>query len=260
MSTHEVDEDRPNPARVYDYLLGGAHNFEADRVFADWLVLHQPDTPRICRENRAFLARAVRWCLDQGVEQFLDLGSGVPTAGNVHEIAQRDHPEARVAYVDVDPVAVAHAGEVTADLDTVTATQADLTDPDAVLDAPTVTELIDLDQPCAILAVAVLHFLPDDLRPAFARYREVLSPGGALVLGHGSDDWDDPATAERTRALVAGNANGPSPLALRSRPELLDLVEGLDVVPPGPVDITAWPEERAGVEPAGAYAVVATRS
>ena len=260
MITHGMDEDRPNPARVYDYLLGGGHNFEADRIFADRLVAHQPDTRRICLENRAFLTRAVRWCLEQGIEQFLDLGSGVPTGGNVHEIAHRVDPAARVAYVDADPVAVAHTAALTAGLDTVTATQADLRDPADVLGAPTVTGLIDFDRPCAVLAVAVLHHLPDDLRPAFARYREVLAPGGVMVLGHGSDDWDDPVTAERTRAVVFGHVGGPSPVTLRSRSELLDLVDGLDVVPPGPVDITAWPAARAGVEPAGAYALVALSS
>lgn len=117
--------------------------------------------------------------------------------------------------------------------------------------------MLDFDQPCAVLAVAVLHHLPDDLRPAFARYREVLVPGGATILGHGSADWDDPVTAERTRAVVAGHVGGPSPVTLRSRVELLELVDGLEVLPPGLVDLTAWPAARAEGEPAGAYALVA---
>jgi SAM-dependent methyltransferase len=253
-----IDFDHANAARIYDYLLGGGHNFEVDRAQARKILAGQPDMARICRENRAFLVRAVRWCLEAGIDQFLDLGCGVPTVGNVHEVARAVEPDARVAYVDFEPVAVTHARELTAVLDGVTVTAADLRDPRAVLEAPTVTGLLDLTRPVALLAVAVLHFVPEDLAPVFAAYRAALAPGSALVMSHGSADWPDRGLADSTRAVAEGYRGSATPVTLRTRSELAALVDDWPLVTPTWVDLVSWPDDAAGpTEPVGAYAVVA---
>ncbi|MDD7936681.1 SAM-dependent methyltransferase [Actinomycetospora straminea] len=197
-----IDVDRANAARIDDYLLGGACNFAVDREQAAKILAQNPDMAYVCRANRDFLRRAVEWCLAAGITQFLDLGSGVPTVGNVHEIALAHRPDARVAYVDFEPVAVAHAHEVVDGLPTVGITRADMRDPDGVLGAPGVRDLLDPDLPTALLTVAVLHFVPDPALPAIlARYRAALAPGSVHVMSHGSADHDDPDLAASTRAI-----------------------------------------------------------
>lgn len=206
----------------------------------------------VCRANRAYLARAVGWCLrDAGISQFLDLGCGVPTVGNVHEVAHGIDPCARVAYVDFEPVAVTHAREIVAGLDTVSVTAADLREPDRVLTSPGVAGLLDFTRPVAVLAVGVLHFVPGDLSAIFARYRAALAPGSAVVLSHGSDDWDDAGLAATARAAAEGYRDSATPVTLRTRAELEALLAGLDLEPPGLVDITAWPAP-AGTTPTAA--------
>jgi len=251
-----IDFDRANAARIYDYFLGGAHNFASDRAQAAKIVAANPDMPRVCRLNRDFLGRAVRWCLAQGVDQFLDLGSGVPTVGNVHEIALRAQPGARVAYVDFEPVAVHHARELTAAFDGVTVTQADLRQPEVVLGDPGVAGLLDFDRPIAILAVAVLHFIDDDLPAIFGRYRDALCPGSVLALNHGSADHDDPVLAESVRATERGYRGSATPVVLRDRAQIRELLDGFELVPPGLVDPVHWPVPDPGAEPIGSYAAV----
>jgi len=251
-----IDFDRANAARIYDYFLGGAHNFASDRAQAAKIVAANPDMPRVCRLNRDFLGRAVRWCLAQGVDQFLDLGSGVPTVGNVHEIALRAQPGARVAYVDFEPVAVHHARELTAAFDGVTVTQADLRQPEVVLGDPGVAGLLDFDRPIAILAVAVLHFIDDDLPAIFGRYRDALCPGSVLALNHGSADHDDPVLAESVRATERGYRGSATPVVLRDRAQIRALLDGFELVPPGLVDPVHWPVPDPGAEPIGSYAAV----
>ena len=153
----EVDIDRPSAARVYDYYLGGSHNFAVDREMARQAIADWPDLPQIMQGNRAFLRRAVRHCLAQGIDQFLDVGSGIPTAGNVHEVAQAENPAARVAYVDIDPVAVAHSRALLGDDPRTGVVHADFLDVDAVLDDPAARSVLDLDRPVALLVVALLH-------------------------------------------------------------------------------------------------------
>nr|BFE71665.1 hypothetical protein GCM10020092_049660 [Actinoplanes digitatis] len=166
---------RPSSARIYDALLGGNHNFEVDREAAKRLLSMIPAAGEMARANRAFLNRAVRFLLDAGVRQFLDIGSGIPTVGNVHEIAQSREPGARVVYVDIDPVAVAHAGEILRDNPLATAVQADMRFPQAILDHAEVRKLIDLDRPVGLLLVSMLHFVPDDdAFVAVDRLREAL--------------------------------------------------------------------------------------
>lgn len=255
-----IDFDRANAARIYDYLLGGACNFAVDREQAAKILTQNPDMAYVCRANRDFLRRAVEWCLAAGITQFLDLGSGVPTVGNVHEIALAHRPDARVAYVDFEPVAVAHAHEVVDGLPTVSVTRADMRDPDGVLGAPGVRDLLDPDLPTALLTVAVLHFVPDPALPAIlARYRAALGPGSVHVMSHGSADHDDPDLAASTRAIQDGYRGSATEVVLRSREEIRECLGGLELVaPPGHlVDIVDWPAPSPGVRPTGGYAAIA---
>ncbi|MCD2193084.1 SAM-dependent methyltransferase [Actinomycetospora endophytica] len=249
-----IDFDRANAARIYDYFLGGAHNFASDRAQAARIVAANPDMPRVCRVNRDYLGRVVRWCVEAGIDQFLDLGSGVPTVGNVHEIALRLAPGARIAYVDFEPVAVQHAREITEGLDGVSVTQADLRQPEEVLRAPTVAGLLDFTRPVAVLAIAVLHFIDDDVPAIFGRYREALSPGSVLAINHGSSDQDDPVLAEAVRNIERGYRGSATPVVLRDRRQIRDLLTGFELVPPGLVDPVHWPAADPEVEPIGAYA------
>lgn len=254
----EVDLERPNAARMYDYVLGGAHNFKVDRDAVAEALAGHPAGVRTIRENRAFLGRAVRWCLDQGIDQFLDLGSGVPTVGNVHEIAHASNPAARVAYVEVEPVAVAHAREITADLDTVSITHADLRDRHQVLTAPGVAGLLDFSRPIALLVVAVLHYLPDpDAPDALAGYVAALPAGSAVVFSHTSTDHDDPALAAGMAAAAEVYRRSPTPGVMRDRAQLRALLDHahLALVEPGLVDVAGWPDQQD--EPSGHYGAVA---
>jgi SAM-dependent methyltransferase len=257
-----IDFDRPNAARMYDYLLGGAHNFAVDRELAERAIAGHPTLRYLAQANRGYLRRVVEWCLEEGIDQFLDLGSGVPTVGNVHEIAQASVPGARVAYVDFEPVAVAHAAEIIGALDTatdtetVTVTRADLRLPDTVLTAPGVAELLDFTRPVAVLAIAVLHFVDDDLAGILAAYRDVLAPGSVIALSHSTDDSDDPAVAASVRAVAEAYRGSATPLILRDRAAIAAILGGLDVVAPGTVDIVDWPHPDPAAERTSVYSSV----
>ena len=253
-----IDFDRANAARIDDYLLGGACNFVVDREQAAKILVQNPDMGYVCQANRTFLGRAVAWCLARGIDQFLDLGSGVPTVGNVHEIALARRPGARIAYVDFEPVAVAHARELIEGLDGVAVTRADMRDPDQVLAAPGGRDLLDLTRPVALLTVAVLHFVPDpDLPAILARYRDALARGSVHVITHGSADHDDPDLAARTRAIQDGYRGSATEVVLRSRAEIAALLGGHGLVAPGMVDIVDWPVPDPGARPTGGYAAIA---
>jgi S-adenosyl methyltransferase len=175
----EFDPDRPNAARVYDYFLGGSHNLAADRKLAAQVLAEIPDAPLVAQANRAFLRRAVLYCIEVGIRQFLDLGSGIPTVGNVHEVAQRAAPESRVVYVDIEPVAVANSRAILAGNDRVAVLQADIRDADRILNDPGLQRLLDLDRPLAVLMVSVLPFIPDADDPVriVARFRDAITSG-----------------------------------------------------------------------------------
>ena len=252
--THAGEGEGPNIARIYDHLLGGAHNFAVDRDTAAQLLAANPDTARAARANRAFLRRAVRWCARAGIEQFLDLGSGLPTVGNVHQLAHQLNPAARVAYVDVDPVAVAHARALLRDDPHAGVTHADLRDPDATLAGA--SDLLRFDRPVAMLAVSVLHFLPGDLAAILAPYRRLLARGSVLALSHGSTDHDDPELAGRCRSVFSAMTRTGSPLVDRDRTQLHAALDGTRLEAPGLVDVTAWPVPT-GDAPTGMYAAVA---
>jgi SAM-dependent methyltransferase len=251
-----IDPDRPSPARVYDCYLGGTHNFAADRAVAAQAIAAMPQLPEIMRANRAFLRRAVRMVAGEGIDQFLDLGSGIPTEGTVHEVARQVRPGARVVYVDVDPVAVIHSRSILEGDPQSGVVQADLLAVDHILTDPVVTGLLDLDRPVCLLLVAVLHFLPDspELRAALHRYRDALAPGSYLVVSH--------ATAEaqpRETAKVADLYTKVSkPLIPRDRTELAELLDGWDLVDPGLAQGPDWRPDPADPPPPGDVAMYAT--
>lgn len=235
----ELDLSRPNAARVYDYYLGGAHNFAVDRQMAQQAIDLWPDVPKIIAANRTFLRRAVRHLVEAGIDQFLDLGSGIPTVGNVHEVAQAADPDARVVYVDIDPVAVAHAHAILAGDPRVRAAQADLRKPGDVLALPEVAEVLDLSRPVAVLMVAVFHFVPDDDDPAgiIAAYRDALPSGSYLAFSHATADGQQPEQAAQHQKLYART---PTPMVMRSHEAISGFLEGWDLVEPGVVRLPLW--------------------
>lgn len=238
-----VDVEIPSPARMYDALLGGGHNFEVDRQAAALAVARVPDLPNVALSNRAFLRRSVRFLVAAGIRQFIDIGSGIPTAGNVHEIAQQADPECRVQYVDIDSVAVAHAGAILAGDDRAGVIEGDLRTPGVLLGDPRLRALIDLDQPVAVLMVAVLHLLGDADEPAkiVATIRDALVPGSYIVISH-LTSAQRPEDAERLSGTQAVRRTGV-PIFFRSRPEIEALFDGLTVIDPGVVELPLWHPE-----------------
>ena len=242
-----IDISVPSVSRMYDYYLGGSHNFEVDREAARRAMEFMPGLPKVMQANRAFMRRAVRYAADQGVSQFLDVGSGIPTFGNVHEVAQAARPGARVVYVDHDPVAVAHSQAVLEGNDDAGVVAADLRKPQEILRSPEVERLIDLNQPVALLLVAILHFVDDDDDPhgAVAELREALAPGSLLVLTHASYEGI-PLPPERAGGAVDVYEDIRNPLIMRSRDEIARFFEGYDMVEPGLVPMPLW---RPDTEP-----------
>jgi S-adenosyl methyltransferase len=247
----EIDIQRPSPARIYDYHLGGSHNFAADRQLAEQLATIMPDLPLIMQANRAFLMRAVRLLADAGIRQFIDLGSGIPTVGNVHEIAQRAAPGSRVVYVDVDPVAVAHSRALLAGDDTVAVIRGDLRDVPLVLAAPELRRLIDFSRPVGLLMVAVLHFVPDRDDPAgiVRRYRDAVASGSYLVLSHAAATEDGPAPVGAELA-TATYSRAVAEAALRTRAQVAGFLTGFEPVEPGVVYVNEWHPEAGPENPA----------
>lgn len=239
-----LDVSRPSAARMYDYLLGGGHNFDADRRLAARVSGAHPGCWDIARLNRAFLRRAVLELSAAGVRQFLDLGSGIPTVGNVHEIAQGADPAARVVYVDHDPVAVAHCELILKDNDQADVVLADLRDPDSIMSSPTTRGLLDLDQPIGLLMVCAAHFIADDADPVglLGRYREALAPGSYLALSHLTAD----SGATEMDALVEVMRGSKDPIHPRSRERIIELFTGFELVEPGVVGIAEWRPRSLG--------------
>ncbi|MFH9060962.1 SAM-dependent methyltransferase [Streptomyces coeruleorubidus] len=241
-----IDISVPSVSRMYDYYLGGSHNFEVDREAARRAMEFMPGLPKIMQANRAFMRRAVRYAADQGISQFLDIGSGIPTFGNVHEVAQAARPGARVVYVDHDPVAVAHSQAVLQGNDEADIVAADLRKPQEILRSPEVERLIDLNQPVALLLVAILHFVEDEDDPygAVAELAEALAPGSLLVLTHASYEGI-PLPPERAGGAVNVYQDIRSPLIMRSREEIARFFKGYDMVEPGLVAMPRWRPDTA---------------
>src|SRR5882757_831692 len=216
-----IDISAPSVSRIYDYYLGGSHNFEVDRDAARRAMEFMPGLPKIMQANRAFMRRAVRFATGEGITQFLDIGSGIPTFGNVHEIAQESRPGARVVYVDNDPVAVAHSQAVLEGNDDADVIAADLLKPREILASSQVQRLIDLNRPVALLLVAILHFVEDADDPygAVAELRDALAPGSLLVVTHASYEGI-PLPQEQAEGTVDVYKNIRNPLIMRSREDV----------------------------------------
>jgi S-adenosyl methyltransferase len=234
----EIDLERPSAARMYDYYLGGSHNFAADRALAEENIRVWPDLCHVARANRAFLHRAVTHLSSLGVNQFLDLGSGIPTGGNVHDVAQACDPASRTVYVDADPVAVAHSEALLADVPGARILHADLRDPEAVLDDPAVTAYLDPARPIAVLMVAVLHFVAPQDEPGqiVEAYRAATAPGSYLVVSHVTNDYQ-PERARRTEDIYTQASH---PMTFRGRDEIGALLAGYGLLDPGLVDVIRW--------------------
>jgi S-adenosyl methyltransferase len=229
------DIERPNAARLYDYALGGSHNFAVDRELFGQLLTAMPDIGQIAQAAHGFVCRAVRFCVDAGIDQFLDLGwSGIPTRGKVHEIAH----EARVMYVDSDPVGVELGRATLTGNQRVGVVQENLRQPERVLAHPEVTGLLDFDRPITILLGGMLSLLPDDDNPAgiVARLRDAMAPGSYMVLTHLTSDGR-PEEVRRTLHLMRG---GGIPAIPRTRAEVSGFFAGFDLVEPGLVWVSQW--------------------
>ncbi|MGW7041838.1 SAM-dependent methyltransferase [Streptomyces avermitilis] len=241
-----IDISVPSVSRIYDYYLGGSHNFEVDREAARRAMEFMPGLPKIMQANRAFMRRAVRYAVGEGITQFLDIGSGIPTFGNVHEVAQAADPGARVVYVDHDPVAVAHSQAVLAGTEGADVAAGDLLKPGEILASPEVEGLIDLNRPVALLLVAILHFVEDADDPyrAVAELRDALAPGSLLVVTHASYEGV-PLPQERAEGAVDVYRNIRNPLIMRSREQVAQFFEGYDMVEPGLVPMPNWRPDTA---------------
>jgi hypothetical protein len=249
------DTSVPNAARMYDYWLGGKDNFAADREAASRSAQAVPQLPWLARENRKFLGRAVRFCASAGITQFLDIGAGLPAMGSVHQVAQQVIAEPRVVYVDNDPLVVTHARALLATPRTA-AVHGDLTRPAEFLGAAQTRELIDFSKPVAVLLVAVLHFVPDDVGPAasVARLRAAMAPGSYLVISHvemspGQVAGDQPRTAA-ARELGKARKGMPRSRA-RPRQAIAAFFGGMTLVEPGLTDVWDWRPDDALVVTAG---------
>lgn len=241
-----IDISVPSVSRIYDYYLGGSHNFEVDRQAARRAMEFMPGLPKIMQANRAFMRRAVRHAVAEGVTQFLDIGSGIPTFGNVHEIAQAASPEARVVYVDHDPVAVAHSHAVLAEDDRTDIVAADLQPAEGDPGLPEVGRLIDFDRPVALLLVAVLHFLEDTDDPyaAVAELCEALAPGSLLILTHASFEGI-PLTEEVAGEVVGVYRDIRNPLVMRTGEQIRGFFDGFELLEPGLVSMPDWRPDRS---------------
>lgn len=226
-----VDPTVPSPARLYDYYLGGRHNFPADRAAAQRIITALPDLPDAAWANRSFHQRAARWLAEQGIRQFIDIGSGLPTVGNTHEVVQAVAGDARVVYVDVDPMVALFSAELLRGSKTATMVTADLRDPDAVLGHPDLLALIHDGEPTGLLMTAVMHFVAPGSDPwgIVGRYVASLAPGSYLALSHVTADGLPPRGVQEG---VDVYANATEHIYVRSRDDVERFFEQVDVVPP----------------------------
>jgi S-adenosyl methyltransferase len=250
----EMDIDRPCAARIYDAFLGGSHNFGSERNFVEHLERALPDIGEAYRENRAFVRRAVECLLARGVRQFVDLGSGIPTIGHVHEVARRRTRDFRVLYVDNEPLTVAHskpllAGEARAEI-----IQADCRDPKSILHSPEAAELLDLGQPVGLLMAAVLHFVPDADEPVslVETFRDTTAPGSHLVISHLTSSHDPAAMG----TLVACYADTADPLHPRGTEWIEKLFGDFELLPPGATYLADWRPEPGQKPPQRRYQIL----
>jgi hypothetical protein len=242
----DPQQDRPHSARIYDYMLGGKDNYRVDREAAAQSLAAFPSALIAARSNRSFMHRATRLLARRGLRQWLDIGTGIPTSPNLHEVAQSIAPDARVVYADNDPIVLAHSralmssstGGRTAYID------GNVLDPNSILDAPQLTETLDLSRPVVLSLVALMHFVPDDEDPhgIVRRLLDRLPSGSVLALAHGTPDFDPEAMARIEQIYAAAG----TPVKTRSRAEIEKFFDGLDLLEPGVVPVHRWhPEEVA---------------
>ena len=247
--------DVPNGARIYDYMLGGKENYAADRAAAQAMLDANPAAWRTAQANRAFLGRAVRLAaVEGGVRQFLDIGTGLPTQQNVHQVAREAAPESRTVYVDHDPVVVAQANALLAATDRVGVVQGDLRRPQEILADPTTRRMIDFAEPVGVLLVAVLHFVADEDDPAaiLATLREAMAPGSHLIISHTIDE----GAGHVIGTARSGFRRAGSPLFPRTRAQVERFFDGFELLQPGLVDVHAWRPGDADEDPGGSSAWV----
>jgi S-adenosyl methyltransferase len=242
---YDIDVSTPSVARMYDYYLGGKDNYAADREAARLVLGAAPDVPLAALENREFLKRAMHYlAAERGIGQFVDIGPGLPTQGNVHQLAHLHNPGAKVAYIDNDASVLTHGRALLDGVPGVTIISGDLREPDDILAAPKLAALIDFSHPVALLMTLVLHFVPadDDPYAVVARFRDALSPGSFLVISHVTGDGREPGAL----AGVGAYDNANAPLILRTRGQVQGFFNGFDLIDPGVVFLSQW-------RPAGEY-------
>ncbi|MER6830151.1 SAM-dependent methyltransferase [Streptosporangium sp. NPDC000563] len=247
-----IDPTIPHPARIYDYLLGGKDHFAADREVGEQLVKLSPGTREGVRAHRAFLGRGVRHlAADAKITQFLDIGTGIPTQGNTHEIAQQVNPAARVAYVDNDPIVLVHGRALLASSEEgmTTVIEADLRDPDRILSHPEITEVIDFTRPVALILAGVLHFITEEERPheLVERYKAAVPSGSQLLLSHVTLDFAPKGPEEQ---FTKPFDKGAAPMVPRSHAQVTEFFQGWTMAAPGLVEVVTWrPDEDEYQEP-----------
>ena len=252
----DINTDVAHPARVYDYWLGGKDNFPADRALAEMMIQAIPNMRGLAAANRAFLGRAVRYLVEEaGVRQFLDIGTGIPTSPNVHEVAQAVAPDSRVVYVDNDPIVLAHARALLTSQEAgeTSFIGADLRQPKSILDHPTLTSTLDLSQPVAVMLVAVLMYFRDTDNPnPFEMAATVMEPmpsGSYLVVTHPTPDFNPEETA---RAVGAAEAAGIT-LVPRGQADIERFFTGMEIVDPGVTPVLSWRPDEPPADPKSAY-------
>jgi hypothetical protein len=245
----KIDASRPSVARMYDYYLDGKDNFAVDRDAVARVEMVMPDVRQVARENRAFLRRAVRFMAAAGVRQFIDIGAGLPTVGNTHEIAQQAAPGSRVVYVDNDPIVLAHGRALLATDQNTRVVAADLRRPAEVIEHPETRQLIDLGQPVGVLLIAMTHFLLDAEREQVMHVlREAVVPGSHVAITHVTGDYHPRETVEGVERAYSAT---PTPIYFRTHPEILRFFDKLALVEPGMVFVDKWrPDPAENTPPA----------
>jgi hypothetical protein len=239
----EIDIDRPSPARMYDYALGGKDNFEVDRVAVHKVAEVIPEFREVALANRGFLIRAVDTMARLGIDQFIDIGTGIPTSPNVHEVAQQVHPDARVVYVDNDPMVMAHNRALRSRRPGVLTLLSDLRQPAGVLDNADVRKHLDFERPIGLLFVAVLHFIRRDLAVEVVNhFRRALPAGSYVGISTACVDGMSPEVIHRLEQIYS---QSPAPMVLRTTDQVEQLFEGLDLLAPGVTDVNQWRNDGA---------------
>jgi S-adenosyl methyltransferase len=238
-----VDPHVMSHARAYDYVLGGKDNYEVDRQAAQAVIDLAPDLPALGKAQRRFLLRVVRMCAEEGIDQFLDVGTGIPTSPSVHEVAHAINPAAHVVYVDNDPIVYVHNSALLATSPGVVSLQADVRTPQRLLSHPELRKRIDFDRPLLLLFIGLFHLVSDEHHPAalIAEFRDRLAPGSYMCLSQFCTDGSDPAAKAKLEEI---SVNSPAPMCFRHRDAIGRFFDGFELLAPGVVDIQDWwPQE-----------------